>query len=110
MADTQSLVERLEAELANLREVTSRALDQAENQWRRWEGRANAAAAELDTLRKRVEELEAARDDPNLRVLVEDLRPYAERQIGSLRIDMSDVRSILALFDASRPNKEDGNG
>ncbi|WP_395393021.1 hypothetical protein WBP07_17805 [Novosphingobium sp. BL-8A] len=37
--------------------------------------------------------------DRNLEILIADLRPYADRSIGSLRIDMSDVKSILALYD-----------
>lgn len=41
--------------------------------------------------------------DRNLEILIADLRPYADRPIGSLRIDMADVRSILALYDGRCP-------
>lgn len=42
--------------------------------------------------------------DKNLEILIADLRKYAGRPIGSLRIDMADVRSILALYDARLTN------
>ncbi len=38
--------------------------------------------------------------DKNLTTLVRDIRPYAEKSIGTLRIDMDDVRSIIAMYDA----------
>ena len=40
--------------------------------------------------------------DRNLERLIADLRSYAEPSSGSLRIDMSDVKSILALYDRAR--------
>lgn len=43
--------------------------------------------------------------DRNLSILIADLRPYAARQLGSLRIDMNDVRSILALYDAAQAHE-----
>lgn len=39
--------------------------------------------------------------DRNLEMLIRDLRPYAKKPAGSLRIDMEDVRSILALYERS---------
>lgn len=40
--------------------------------------------------------------DRNLEILIADLRSYAAHSTGSLRIDMSDVKSILALYDRAR--------
>lgn len=37
--------------------------------------------------------------DFHLSMLIADLRPFAERPLGSIRIDMEDVRVILALYD-----------
>lgn len=61
-----------------------------------WQHRAEAAERENERLREAIKTL----DDRNLEILVTDLRPYANRALGSLRIDMSDVRSILAMYDA----------
>lgn len=45
--------------------------------------------------------LERAANDKNMVMFVKDTRVYADRPVGSVRIDMHDVRSILALYDAS---------
>ena len=81
--------------------------------WRNRAERAEAQLAEVlaerGELRSGLDEQGEPVDDENLHRLVNDLRPYADKQIGSLRIDMADVRSILALFDAQRTSepKED---
>lgn len=43
------------------------------------------------------------RDDGLLRALIEELRPYASKPLGSIKIDTDDIRKIVDWFDASAP-------
>lgn len=46
-------------------------------------------------------------EDKNLEILIQDLRPFADKPVGSIRIDMSDVRSILRLYDGNHPQADE---
>lgn len=52
----------------------------------------------------------SARVERNLEILIKDLRPYADRPVGTVRIDMDDVKSILALYDASPSTQPEATG
>lgn len=43
----------------------------------------------------------AETDPALLRALIEELRPYAAKPLGSIRIDTDDVRKIVEWFDAT---------
>ena len=47
-------------------------------------------------------------NDSNLKMLLRDLAPFRDKPIGSVRIDMNDVRSILNLADSltAEPSEE----
>lgn len=61
--------------------------------------RATAAEAKAAKMREAL----ASR---NMQILIRDIRPFAERGIGSIRIGMDDVRSILAVVDAAALDQE----
>lgn len=48
------------------------------------------------------------RDEATLRALIEELRPYAAKPLGSIRIDTDDIRKIVDWFDASAPAPASG--